>query len=65
VEQSLSPKGEQREASVRTQVTKVTFTKSFGKTNLYEVETNNGVEKVAAADAAAAKAMVEGADSQN
>ena len=65
VEQSLSPKGEQREASVRTQVTKVTFTKSFGKTNLYEVETNTGVEKVAAADAAAAKAMVEGADSQN
>lgn len=65
IEQSLSPKGEQREVSVRTQVTKVTLIKTIGKTNLYEVDTNNGVEKVAAADAAEAKAMVEGADSQN
>ena len=65
VEQSLSPKGEQREESARTQVTDVILIKSVGKMNLYEVDTNNGVEKVAAADPAAAKAMVEGADSQN
>jgi len=65
VEQSLSPKGEQREEAVRTQATKVTFIKTIGKTNLYEVDTNNGVEKVVAADAAAAKAMIESADPSN
>jgi len=65
VEQSLSPKGEQREAFVRTQVTKVTLIKSVGKTNLYEVDTNTGVEKVVAPDAATAKVMVESADPSN
>lgn len=63
VEQSLSPKGEQREEAVRTQVTKVTLIKTIGETRLYEVETNNGVQRVAAADAGSAKAMVEDADS--
>jgi hypothetical protein len=65
VEQSLSPKGEQRQESARTIVTNVTLIKSIGKTNLYEVDTNNGVEKVAASDPATAKAMVESADPQN
>jgi len=62
VEQSLSPKGEPREAVGRTQVTKVTLIKAMGKTSLYKVETNGGVERVAAADEDAARAMVEGAD---
>jgi hypothetical protein len=65
VEQSLSPKGEPIEASVSTQVTKVTLLKTIGKTNLYEVETNNGVERVAAADEAAARAFVASADPSN
>jgi hypothetical protein len=65
VEQSLSPKGEAMEDVVRTQVTKVTLIKTVGKTNLYEVDTNNGVERVAAADAATAKAMIEGGDTAN
>jgi hypothetical protein len=63
VEQSLSPKGEPVEEAVVTLVTKVVLIKSIGKTNLYEVETNNGVERVAAPDAATARAMVAGADS--
>jgi hypothetical protein len=63
VEQSISPKGEQREEAVVTQVIKVTLIKALGKTNLYEVDTNNGVERVAAPDAPTARAMVEGADS--
>jgi hypothetical protein len=65
VEQSLSPKGEQGEAAVRTLVTKVTLIKSLGKTNLYEVDTNSGVEKVAAPDPEVAKAMIESADPSN
>ena len=59
VEQSLSPKGEPKEAVARTQITKVTLIKAMGKTSLYKVETNNGVERVAAADEDAARAMVE------
>ena len=62
VEQSLSPKGEEREAVERVRVTKVTLVKTIGKTNLYEVETSNGVERVAAADEATARSMVEGSD---
>jgi hypothetical protein len=63
VEQSLSPKGELRENSVKTQVTRVILIKTIGKTNLYEVDTTNGVERVAAAVAAAARPMVESSDS--
>ncbi|HEY4988676.1 MAG TPA: hypothetical protein VII09_02665, partial [Opitutaceae bacterium] len=63
VEQSLSPKGEAKEDAVRTQVIKVTLLKAIGKTNLYEVTTNNGVQRVAAVDTDAARAMIEGADS--
>jgi hypothetical protein len=63
VEQSLSPKGEAREERARIQVTKVVLIKSIGKTNLYEVDTTSGAERVAATDANAARAMVESADS--
>jgi hypothetical protein len=48
---------------VVTQVTKVVLIRSIGKTNLYEVDTSTGVERVAAPDAATARAMVEGAGS--
>jgi hypothetical protein len=65
VEQSISPKGEPGDEAVLTQVTKVTLIKALGKTNLYEVETNGGVERVAAPDAATAKAMAQGTDSAN
>lgn len=65
VEQSLSPKGEQREQAVATHVTKVTLIKAIGKTNLYELETNAGVQRVAATDEVAARALIEGADSAN
>ncbi len=63
VEASVSPKGEQREEAVVIEVGKVTLIKALGKTNLYEVQTNSGVERVAAPDPAAAKAMASGADS--
>jgi hypothetical protein len=63
VEQSLSPKGEPREAAAVAQVTKVTLIKTLGKINLYEVDTSDGVERVAAPDPATAKAMAEGTDS--
>jgi hypothetical protein len=62
VEQSLSPRGEPREEAARTEVTKVTLIRTIGKTNLYEVDTNNGVERVAAADEQAARSMVESSD---
>ena len=63
VEASISPKGEAREEAVVTQVGKVTLIKALGKTNLYEVTTNTGVERVAAPDPGSARAMVEGTDS--
>lgn len=62
VEQSLSPKGEALEVAGAAKVTKVTLLKTLGKTNLYEVETTAGVERVAAPDADAAQAMVERED---
>jgi hypothetical protein len=62
VEQSISPKGEAAEEVARTRVIKVILLKSIGKTNLYEVDTNNGVERVAAADENTARSMVEGPD---
>jgi hypothetical protein len=62
VELSMSPKGEAADEVERTTVTKVILLKSIGKTNLYEVDTNNGVERVAAADENTARRMVEGSD---
>jgi hypothetical protein len=63
VEYSMSPKGEPREAVAQARVTNVTLVKALGKMNLYEVETTNGVERVAATDAATAKSMVESSNS--
>jgi hypothetical protein len=62
VEQSISPKGEPREEAAGTKVVKVTLIKAIGKTNLYEVDTTDGVERVAASDENAARLMVEGGD---
>jgi hypothetical protein len=62
VEWSLSPKGEAVAEGARTKVLRVVLLKSIGKTNLYEVDTNNGVERVAATDESTARRMVEGAD---
>jgi hypothetical protein len=63
VEQSLSPKGEAREETAKVQVTKVVLIRAVGKLNLYEVQTNNGVERVATSDENAARAMVGSGDS--
>jgi len=62
VEQSLSPKGEPPEAVEKTRITKVTLIKTLGKTSLYQVETNKGPERVAAADEDSARSMVESED---
>jgi len=59
VEQSLSPKGEERREAARVTVIRVTLLSSMGKTNLYRVETADGVRKVAAPDEGAARQMVE------
>jgi len=59
IEQSLSPKGEQREEAAKVTVVNVTLVSSMGKTNLYKVETSNGIRKVAAPSADAARTMVE------
>lgn len=65
VEQSLSPKGEPREEAVKTVVIKVTLIKTIGKTNLFEVATNHGPERVSAPDEASARSLVESEDSSN
>jgi hypothetical protein len=61
IEQSLSPKGEVPEASAATVITKITLIKAIGNTNLYEAETNNGPQRVAAPDEASARATIESA----
>jgi len=62
VEYSMSPKGEPKESVAQTRVTKVTLLKVVGTMNLYQIDTNNGAERVAAADEATARAMVESSD---
>jgi hypothetical protein len=62
IEASLSPKGEPTEAVEKTKIIKVTLIKTLGGTSLFQVETNKGLEKVAAADEDSARAMVESAD---
>jgi len=47
-EKSLSPIGEVKTETVKEIVKQITFIKSVGSTNLYEVETNLGTRKVAA-----------------
>jgi hypothetical protein len=63
VEYSMSPKGEPKEAVAQNRVTKVILLKTVGKMNLYEVDTSNGAQRVAAADEATARAMVQSSDS--
>ncbi len=58
VEQSLSPKGEAPEAAAAVEIGRVTLVKVIGKTNLYEVQTKTGVERVVAPDEASARAML-------
>ncbi len=62
IEASLSPKGEVTpadEVAARETVRRVTFVRAAGKVNLYEVETDRGVRKIAAPDEAAARAVAE------
>jgi len=63
IEQSLSPKGEPREEAAKLTVVDVTLVSSMGKTNLYKVETSDGIRRVAAPNADAARKMVESEDS--
>jgi hypothetical protein len=62
VEQSLSPKGEMPEKAEQTHVTKIRLLRAVGRTNLYEAETNNGVQRVVAPDEDSARGMLESGD---
>jgi hypothetical protein len=59
IRQSLSPKGEPPPKVEKVVVSKVTFIRPAGKTNLYEVETNLGKKRIAASDEDAARTMAE------
>ena len=61
IEQSLSPRGERPPPTAREVVKTITFLRVAGKTNLYEVETNLGKRRVAAASEDGARALVENA----
>ena len=61
IEQSLSPRGEMPAPTAKEVVKTITFLRVAGKTNLYEVETNLGRRKVAAASEDDARALVENA----
>lgn len=61
VEASLSPRGEEPEATLREVVKSITFLRAAGTTNLYEVETNRGKRKIAAASEDAVRALIEDA----
>jgi hypothetical protein len=58
---SLTPKGTIEPADTAEQVTKVTLLETKGRINIYKVETNLGIHKVAAPDEAAARAAIESA----
>ncbi|MFA6961938.1 MAG: hypothetical protein WC205_14375 [Opitutaceae bacterium] len=59
IEQSLSPKGEPPPVTVKEVVKSITFVRTAGKTNLYEVQTNLGTRKIAAASEETVRALVE------
>lgn len=59
IEQSLSPLGEEEVAEVKETVQNITFIKSAGSTNLYEVETNLGTRRIAAPSEAKARELAE------
>ena len=61
IEQSLSPRGEMPAPTAKEIVKTITFLRVAGKTNLYEVETNLGKRRVAAASEDDARALVENA----
>ena len=61
IEQSLSPKGEEPVASVKEVVKTITFLRTVGKTNLYEVQTNLGTKRIAATSEDDARALIEDA----
>ena len=59
IEQSLSPIGESQPDTVKEVVHAINFVKPVGTSNLYEVQTNLGVRRVVALDAAAARDIIE------
>lgn len=59
IECSLSPKGELQPEAVKEIVKSITFIRTAGSSNLYEVETNLGRRKIAATSEAAARALIE------
>jgi hypothetical protein len=59
IEQSISPRGEAVEQAVKLVAGAVTPLRQVGSQTLYSVETNAGPRRVAAANEAAAKALVE------
>jgi hypothetical protein len=62
IEQSLSPRGEVQADRVKEVVKSITLLRALGKTNMYEVETNVGRRKIAAASEEAARALIEDAE---
>jgi len=61
IEQSLSPRGEMPAPTAKEVVKTITFLRTAGKTNLYEVETNLGKRRVAATSEDGVRALVENA----
>ena len=59
MEQSMSPIGEPPEQVAKESVEKITFIKSVGSTNLYEVQTNMGTRRVAEPSEEAVYGLVE------
>ncbi len=59
IEQSLSPKGEPQPEQAKEIVKNITLIRNAGKTNLYEVETNLGKRRIAAADEDAVRSLIE------
>lgn len=59
IEQSLSPRGEEEVAEVKETVQTITFLKSAGSTNLYEVQTNLGTRRIAAPSEEKARELAE------
>jgi hypothetical protein len=62
IEQSLSPRGEIQPTHEKELVKSITLLRAFGKTNMYEVETNLGHHKIAAASEDAARSLIENAE---
>jgi hypothetical protein len=62
IEQSLSPRGEIQAQREKELVKSITLLRALGKTNMYEVETNLGHRKIAAATEDAARALIENAE---